>query len=85
MSDEFCDPFPPMKYDVVTASTPADLAAAVSAKLEDGWIPHGSPFFFPSVLCQAVIFGQDGFGDIATAIGEITSKLDDIENAIGRK
>jgi hypothetical protein len=72
-------------YDMVTAASPEDLGIKVRAKLQDGWSPFGSPFFVPTIFCQAVVLGDGHLAQINTTLSKLALRMDSLEGTIARK
>jgi hypothetical protein len=72
-------------YDMVTAASPEDLGIKVQAKMQDGWQPFGSPFFVPTIFCQAVVAGESHLNQINTTLSKLSLRMDSLEGTIARK
>lgn len=72
-------------YDMVTAASPEDLGVRMRAKLEEGWQPFGSPFFVPTIFCQAVVKGEDSLARIERTLSKLAYRMDSIEGTLARR
>ena len=72
-------------YDMVTAASPEDLGIKVRARVQDGWQPFGSPFFVPTIFCQAVVMGESHLAQINATLSKMTIRMDSLEGTIARK
>ncbi len=43
------------RYAILKANDTETLERAVNGHLDEGWVPHGSPFVFDGMSCQAMV------------------------------